>query len=180
MILEMRQITYIRSSPWRLDLHGVTPEDKSAPDGRFHNLYWVHTLTTQTYTESLLNDESALDGRSNSLYQAFTLSAQTYTESLMNDWSAPDGRSDSLYRVLTLIAQTYTESLWMTEALLMVALTAYSRFSLWQLRPIRNHSWMMKALLTVTPTTYIGSSPWRLDLHGGSLERQKCSWRPPI
>jgi len=38
----------------------------------------------------------------------------------------------------------------------------------------------MKALLTVTLTAYIGSSPWQLDLHGGSPERRKRSWRSLI
>ena len=30
--------------------------------------------------------------------------------------------------------------------------------------------------MSVTPTVYIRSSPWRIDLHGGSPERKRCSW----
>jgi len=68
----------------------------------------------------------------------------------------------------------------MTEMLLIVTLTAYIGSSRWWLRPTRRLSWKMGALLTVTYTAYIGYSTWRLDLHGGSPERHKCSWRSLI
>ena len=72
-----------------------------------------------------MNIGSPPDGRSYILYRVLTLTTQIYTESLLNDGSAPDDRSYSLYCVLTLTTQIYTESTWITEAFLTVALTAY-------------------------------------------------------
>ena len=59
------------------------------------------------------------------LYRFLILTTQVYTESLLNDRSAPDGYPYNLQWVLTLTAQVYMVSLCMTEALLMVALTVY-------------------------------------------------------
>ena len=48
-----------------------------------------------------MNNESTHDGQSNSLYWVLTLTAQTYMKSLLNDKSAPDGNSDSISQALT-------------------------------------------------------------------------------
>jgi len=43
-------------------------------------------------TKSFLNDGNTLDGHSDSLYRIFILTTQTYTETLLNDRSTPDDR----------------------------------------------------------------------------------------
>ena len=149
-LLTVTSTAYIGTSPWRLDLHGGSPERWKPPDGYSNSLFWAshwwhrsiqsHSwmsealLMVTNYMESLWMMKALLMVVQKTIL-GLTLTVQTYTESLLNDRSTPDGRY--LYRVTP---KWRKRSWWSLKSL-------YRVLTLKAI-PMQKFYWKMKALLT--------------------------------